>query len=275
MTAALTATWDPALARIVLTASGLNVATARTEILRWEAGEPPTIDRAAVVRGSDLGAATSGVAYDYEFAPGVANRYALYNYEADGSGIEVVSSDPQDTVPVLDGVWLKSIARPFLNRIVTVHDYSDVARPARGGVFEVIGRRDRVAVTEVRGSREFELTLKAATLAEVDEIETFLSFGDVVLLQPPAGSPVPGPMYAWVGDLTRSKGGRHTTELRFLTLPLTEVAAPDPAVVGYTVTWAGVVAAWASWDDVLDDPDVPTWADLSQYVSDPEDEIVG
>jgi len=273
MTATLTATWDPTLARVVLTAAGLNAATARTEILRWEAGEPPTTQRGTVVRGSDIGAATGGVVYDYEFAPGAANRYALYNYDALGGGLEVVGSDPQDTVPVLDGVWLKSIARPFLNRIVTVHDYSDVTRPARGAVFDVLGRRDRVAVTEVRGARELEITLKASTLAEVDELETFLSFGDVVLLQPPAGSHVPGPLYAWVGDVVRSKGGQHQLELRFLTLPLTEVAAPDPAVVGYTATIAGILAAFATCADVL--ATFATCQALLEWVSDPEDEIVG
>ena len=54
MTATLTATWDPTLARVVLTAAGLNAATARTEILRWEAGEPPTTQRGTVVRGGQL-----------------------------------------------------------------------------------------------------------------------------------------------------------------------------------------------------------------------------
>ena len=275
MPATLTAVYDPTLARITLTAAGLNAATARTEILRWEDGEPPTFERGTVVRGSDIGAATAGVVHDYEFAPGKANRYALYNYTVDGSGLEVVSSTPQDTTPTLGAVWLKSVARPFLNRTVTVTDFSDVSRPARGSVVDVLGRRLPVAVTEVRGSRQYELTVRAADAAEVGALALMLSFGDTLFVHVPADCPVPASGHFYVGDVSERRPPKHDSFARYFSLPLTEVDAPDASVVGYTITWAGVMAAWATWAAVLADPAVPTWLDLVEYVSAPSDEVVG
>jgi hypothetical protein len=275
MPATMTAAYDPVLSRITLTVSGLSASTARTEIYRWEDGEPPTLARGTIVRGSDIGAGTAGTVHDYEFADGVRNRYALYNFNALGGGLEVVPSTPQDTIPALDAVWLKSVARPFLNRTVTVTDFSDVARPSRGQVVDVLGRRLPVAVTEVRGSRQFELTLRAATAAEVDALATFFSFGDTVFLHVPADCPVPASGHFAVGDVTERRPPKHDSFARYFGLPLTEVDAPASSLVGYTVTWGGVTAAWASWAAVLADVDVPTWFDLVQYVSAPTDEVVG
>lgn len=247
--------------RVVGTALKLKVWTGSVEPGAW------TLEIADVVPAVSGGAGM-------RFARGTGNTNVNPVIRTDKFQAIQMDSYPSATVTAaLAAVWLKSIARPFLNRTVTVHDYSDITRPARGAVFEVIGRRDPVAVTEVRGSRRFDVTLRANTRTEVDELDRFLSFGDVVLLQPPAGSPVPGPLYAYVGDVTVSKGGQHQHELRFLTLPLTEVAAPDAAVVGYTATIAGIVAAFATCADVL--AAFATCQDLLEYVSAPEDEIVG
>jgi hypothetical protein len=78
-----------------------------------------------------------------------------------------------------------------------------------------------------------------------------------------------------MGEITAARVGRHDSPVRHYVIPLAECDAPDPSVVGYTITWLGVVNGWATWADVLADPDVPTWLDLLEYVSSPEDEIVG
>lgn len=266
---ALTATYDATLSRVVLAATGINATSVRTEIRRWENGEVTSDARADLVRGGDLGAVTTGTAYDYEFAPGVANVYQLRSYNVSGTLLDTMLAT--QVTPVLTATWLKSIYRPFLNRTVVVTAWSEVASAARGGVLQVMSRREPVAVTDLRGARTWSLELMAADDEEADAIELALSFGDVLLFQGPAGCPVPDG-YVWVGDTTRARRATYGTR-RYLTLPLTEVAAPDPSVVGYTVTWAGIVAAYATWTTL--GAAKATWLAVNQTVSTPTDEVVG
>jgi hypothetical protein len=267
-----TATYDPDLARVQIEASTWGATVAYATVIRYD---NPQLTNGVVVRGGARVPISTGQTLrldDYEFTDGELNTYRVRAYNA--SDVEVPTYSYTATItPVLDQVWLKSIARPFLNRPVEVFEYSDVALPGRGAVFEVLGRRLPVAVNEVRGSRRFEVTLLARTDEDVEDLELFLSYGDTVFLQPPADSPVPGPLYAQVGDVVRTKGGRHQMQRRYYNLPLTEVAAPDANVVGYTATWTGIVAAYATWSSLV--AAQPTWLDVSQYVSAPSDEVVG
>jgi hypothetical protein len=247
--------------RVVGTALKLKVWTGSTEPGPWTLEVTDTV-------------AAAGGGVGMRFARGTGNTNVSPVIRVDNLSAVQYSSSPTATVtPALDGVWLKNAARPYLNRIVRVHQYSAITRPARGGVLDVIGRRDPVAVTDVRGSRRFDLILRADTADEVEALELALSFGDPVYLQPPAGSPVPGPLYAFVGDVTTDKGGEHQLELRFLTLPLTEVETPDPSIVGATITWGGVAAAYATWSAVTSAK--ATWLALLETISDPGDEVVG
>ncbi len=183
--------------------------------------------------------------------------------------------------PIQSGVWLKFPLRPFLNREIELCNWGSENRASRGQVFQVLGRRLPVAVNEVRASREFGVIVKAVDFDEADAIELALSFGDTVYLQTPgtnvnecglARRNYPDSGYFFVGNLesTRVLDGVAT---KALTFDLTEVDGPDSAVEYSTVTWAGIVANFATWADVL--ATFPTWLDVQQYVSDPEDEIVG
>lgn len=182
------------------------------------------------------------------------------------SGVEAT------VVPALDRIRLVFPLRPYLSRDVTVTAWSDVTRPARGTVLEVLGRRAPVALTEVRGSRRFDLTVVTEDPAAADALELALSFGDVVLLQTPPGCVVPGPLYAFVGDAATARRTARGAR-RYLTLPLTEVAAPDPALAGSSITCLGVLGAYATCADLLAAFD--SVLSLLQSVSDPLDEVVG
>ena len=109
--------------------------------------------------------------------------------------------------PAIGGVWLKSIARPFLNRQVVVVDYSDVERPSRAGVFDVVGRSLPVSVSDVRGSRRWTLEVLANTLDAADDLDLLLASGDTLLVQVPAGSGVPAG-YVEVGDTRQRRTSR-------------------------------------------------------------------
>lgn len=173
--------------------------------------------------------------------------------------------------PNLTSAWIKNLFRPFLNRAVDVIDYTTVDQPARNSLFDVIGRSYPVAVTDVRGSRRVTLRVKVDTLADAEDLRLCLAAGDPVFVQVPADCPVPGSMYAVIGDLSISRTSARGVK-RYFELPLTEVAAPAADVAGSTITWQGVINAYATWQDVIDAE--ATWADLMEGIGSPSDVIV-
>ena len=182
----------------------------------------------------------------------------------------MTSQSSAPITPDLGTVWLKNLSRPYLNRPVTVTDWGDVEREARNGVFSIVGRTMPVAVTDLRLSRTVELVLTTPTLAEAEELDLCLASGDPILVHVPADCPIPG-MYAVVGNVAISRREPRSAR-RYLTLPLTEVAAPGPDVVGATNTWSSVLATYATWADLI--AANPTWQDLLDGVADPEDVVV-
>lgn len=268
---AVTPSYDDTLGRVQLAVTGFPAGTTELRVTRFNNA---SLTGGVTVRGTPLTGInatvdTARTIDDYEFSPGELNTYRVVAYDSSGA---VRGSVDSAITPTLATVWLKSIARPFLNRTVTVVDFSDVAMPARGGVLEVLDRRNPVAVTSVRGSRRYELTLSTATLDEAEALELALSFGDALLVHVPAACVIPASMYAFVGDVTVMRRGKHDTARRYFTLPLTQVDAPATVIVGYTVTWAGVQSTYATWAAVT--AAHSTWLSLTTYVSAPLAEVV-
>lgn len=172
----------------------------------------------------------------------------------------------------VNAVWLKSIGRPFLNRTVQVMQRPDttVDRPARAGIFDVVGRSFPIAVNTVRSSRRWTMYLQTVSDAEAEAVDLMLASGDVLLVQAPAGCDVETG-YVSVGDVTNT---RHPLrpQKRLWALPMTEVAPPGPDVTPSPGTWATVLATYATWADVL--AANATWADLLTLVGSPSEVIV-
>lgn len=183
---------------------------------------------------------------------------------------EYVTRDTSTITPALDGVWLKSLARPFLNRQVTVTDWSEITRPTRTGIFEVVGRTTPIAVSEVRGSRRWTLDVVTTTAAEASDMDLLLASGDLQFIHTPADCIVPGG-YVSVGDTSQARLGPRSVKNVF-SLPLTEVAAPGADVVGATITWQGLLNLYGSWSAVL--AAHATWASLLELIGSPSDVIV-
>lgn len=254
-------TYDATLSRVRITADGLGAATTAlversTNQITW-----------ATVRGGLALTVTTGAAQldDYEFTPGVVNYYR-FSY-TDGSPATQTGS----ITPTLDTVWLKNLARPFLNRAVTVTDWSDVEQASRNGIFDIVGRTMPVAVTDVRTSRRYTLTVMAATDDAAEDLRLCLAGGDTVLLHVPDDCPVPGSMYAVVGDLSIGRKSARAVR-RYLPLPLVECAAPGPDIVGATATWQTVLDNYATWADLL--AAFPTWQDVLDLIAEPAEVIV-
>ncbi|MBM0274138.1 hypothetical protein [Micromonospora tarensis] len=167
-------------------------------------------------------------------------------------------------------VWLKSVSRPFLNRAVTVLDYSDIERPARGGLFTVPGRTAPVAVTDVRSSRRWTLEVLTNDATAARDVDLLLASGDVLLVQAPAGTDVPAG-YVHVGD-TRQRRTSRLGPRRVFELPCTEVAAPTADVVGATATCQTVLNTYATCAALL--AAHPTCLSVMELIGDPTEVIV-
>lgn len=254
----LTATFDPILSRVRLSAdtlTGITNATFERSLnqIRWT----------TVRGGSSVSVASNAAALDdYEFVPGVTNYYRV---NAPSSSFYT-----DDIAPVQSGVWFKSITRPFLNRAVEIIDYSDITRPARNGVFEVVGRSYPIAVTDVRSSRRWSMQAMANTVVDADALELVFASGDPLFIQTDGLNDIPGG-YVVVEQMTRSRYGK-VSQRRFFDLPMVEVAAPGPEVVGATSTWETLLAEFGSWNAVL--AEFGTWYEVADHVADPSVVIV-
>lgn len=260
----LTLTYDATLSRVRISSSGL-LGTPVTATIERSTNQVTW----TTVRGGS-GAAVSGGAValdDYEFSSDVLNYYRVTAYDATPAQVDQQTAS---ITPALDGVWLKSLARAYLNRKVVVVDYSDVQRSSRSGVFEVVGRSLPVAVTELHGSRRWTLEVLAQTAGEAADLDLLISTGEVQFIHCPASSRVPGG-YVALGDASERRTAR-TSVRRVFSLPLTEVAAPGPDVVPAVGTWQTVLNTYATWADVL--AAHPTWADLLELVGSPADVVV-
>lgn len=183
---------------------------------------------------------------------------------------EYLNSQTATITPALDGIWLKSIAKPFLNRRVTVTDWSAPTRPARGGVFEVVGRSAPTAVNDVRGSKRFVLTVMTTDRADEDNLDIVLSPNDIMLIHTAATCAVPGG-YVTIGDSTDARNVRPSAR-RFWDLPCTVTNPPGQDVVGAISTCQTVLNTYATCADVL--VAHATCADLLTLVGSPSDVLV-
>lgn len=242
-----------------------------------------TVDRTTdqvtytVVRGASEVGITTGceleeVIDDYEFPVGQLITYRIRSFTFDGEA--AVTTTCQITVE-LDDVWFKSIGRPFLNRAVRcVANPSPITRRARNGIFPIVGRSYPVAVTDLRGSREVTAIVITKTTQERQDLDLLLASGDPIFVQTPLAHPLPT-MYAVIGDTSEERPVLNRlcdNDWRRWELPLTEVAAPGPDVVGSTSTWQTVVSTYATWADVM--AAHATWASVLELIGDGTEVIV-
>lgn len=258
--------YDPGLSRIRVdvaqAASGwpadATLAVERSiDLVRWE----------TVRGGVDLPADPAGLPVDdYEFASGEQNHYRVRVY-SDGA---LLATYTDALAAAVDELWLKFLPLAFLNTAVVGAKAGDVTRASRAGLFTVVGRPKPVAVSDARGPRTWELTLKTETKAEREHLDAALATGDVVFLQTPAGYPIPGGWYS-AGDTTEARKDM-PWDKRWWTLPLTETEAPGPDVLPVTYTWRALRRHYATWADVR--AAFTAWRQIRDTVADPGDAAV-
>lgn len=263
----LTATYDPVLSRIRLSATLLGATATRCVFWRTTNGFV-TYD---TVRGGWPVTVTGQNASldDYEFVPGVPCKYRVQSYT--NANLTAVATYDVTITQDLNVVWLKVPAAPFLNQPVTVGDRSPIRRRSRSGLFDIVGRTNPVMVGDVASSIGYDLELLTSTPGEERNLDYLFASGEVVFLQLPSTvEHFPGGYFS-VGDVSREPTLRRSAR-RIWSVPLTQVAAPDSSVVGSAYTISSMLAEYATVTAVM--AGNATISALLQRTGTPSDVIV-
>lgn len=234
-----------------------------------EIGEPST------TTGDD-----QGIVWDYQLVSSALSAVTARTFSVTGGAAAIsrgaaavfepnALTQSNSITPSLGGVaWIKSISRPFLNTAVEGFDTINVTRRPRQGVFDVVGRSYPVAVTDLRGSREFDLHVVARNETDRDRLDLVFASGDPVFLHVPPEWPIPS-LYAVIDTVSddRPVPGTH-----LFTLPMIQVAAPTADIVGATATYQTVVNNYATYTAVL--AAFATYQDILDEIAQPSDVVV-
>lgn len=203
------------------------------------------------------------IGYDYETGNGQATIYrARATYGVPGllvTGAWVQSTSVSWLTAGVD--WLKDLRSPAnsLQVILGQGSLAALNRARPRGVFGIVGRPDPVVISDIQHLATGEFTVITLEDDEALALEALLQ-ADVLLLQTRPGERF-GSRYLAIGDVTELRPGNAEEPSRVWLLPFTEVAAPaDYEVVIAGLTWADIVATYATWTLLL--AGRPTWGDL-------------
>lgn len=174
--------------------------------------------------------------------------------------------------PVQEGVWLKSITYPLFNRELECVDWQELERSSRTAFFDIKGRHEILGIADVGSSATFSLTFITYSKAENRALVALLTYGGLMLLQPPgdnedeecptaySGTPEG---YVMVGDSVQSRTV-YGKPMWLWTVEFTRVAPSDaaailPATITWTQlwdligpdgTWQTVWETWETWQEL-------------------------
>ena len=177
-----------------------------------------------------------------------------------------------DVTPTENELWLKSIAYPLFNQRLECVDWDEIAYDSRVGLFNVKARHEILAITDVGSSGSFGLTFVTRSAAANRGVLALLTFGGVMLLQPPgddesvecptAYSGIPeGYVVSTTAVKPHSVRGK---PIWAWTVAFTQVAASDVnGIIPTTITWEmlwALIGDGGTWDDVW--AEWLTWQEL-------------
>jgi hypothetical protein len=203
----------------------------------------------------------SGTAYEQWFGP------------MEAQSIPISIADIVSLTPLQDGVFLKSIVFPSLNRQLECVDWDELTRDARTAFFDIKGRHEILGIADVGSSATFALTFITYSKAENRAVVALLTYGSVMLLQPPgddedaecptAFSGIPEGYVMANGNYTQSRTV-YGKPMWLWTVTFTRVAPADTTsivptsitwaqlwqMIGQDGTWEDAWALWSTWQEV-------------------------
>lgn len=235
----------------------------------WEQGSAEPANWTHTVTDTDI------VAGNRIFARGFKGATAPYRQYFGPIEVNTVPQTAADTVaitPIQDGVWLKSIAYPLFNKQLECVDWQELERTSRTAFFDIKGRHEILGIADVGSSATFSLTFITYSKAENRALVALLTYGGLMLLQPPgddedeecptAYSGIPDG-YVMVGDSVQSRTV-YGKPMWLWTVQFTRVAPSDAAnilpttitwsqlwdIIGPDGTWETVWATWSTWQEL-------------------------
>lgn len=208
-----------------------------------------------LIRGRKL----SGAAYTQQFGP------------IEVRAIPDLVGASASITPVQSEVWLKSVAYPLFNTEIECTDWDAITRNSRAGLYDIKGRHEILAVTDVGSSGTFNLTFVSRSEAANAAILGLLTYGGVLLLQPPgdtdeectidysgipygyvvpSGSTQPHSLRGqplWVWEVAFTQVAEMDTEG---ILPTTITWLMLWAILGSGGTWEDLWALWSTWEEL-------------------------
>lgn len=174
--------------------------------------------------------------------------------------------------PVEARTMLKSVTYPSLNQPIDCEDWDALTRNSRAGFFNIKGRHEILAITDVGSSATFNLTFVTRSEDENRGIKALLTYGGVLLLQPPGdtdddchfGTYSGTPSGYVVPSGSVQAHSVHGQPIWLWTVAFTKVAAADVAnIIPTTITWQqlwDIIGPEGTWETVW--ATWPTWQDL-------------
>lgn len=223
------------------------------------------------VRGADSLDVVSDIypVTDYESPLGTLVNYRLKLYTAGVLSATVDSGSTSITLANLGSqtsgkwFWIKNVPNPSLSRNVVISDFSEAGyRPTILGEYKVLGRRNPVVFTDVWGAKQGDFSVLAAKISgtyttDPVVLEGLLTTGDVLLFQSAINNHQIRDMYFVVNNLGRTQYDRpyygRSNDYTF-DVAYQEVDQPSTA---------GLNAGYGIWEDLRDDPDYATYADVT------------
>ena len=174
-------------------------------------------------------------------------------------------------IPVQTEVWLKSVAYPLFNWEIECTDWDALTYDSRVGLYDIKGRHEILAITDVGSSGSFGLTFVTRSAVANRSVLALLTYGGVLLLQPPGDVDEDCPTtYEGIPDgyvVPTTSVRPHSMRgqpLWVWQVSFTQVAAMDTAdILPTTITWQmlwALIGDGGTWEDVWEQWD--TWQEL-------------
>lgn len=211
---------------------------------------PPDNPAAQVVPGYDWEDASGDATITWSGTPN--NSMSIFNAPSVIRAWTTVDLGvPDTTIIKSEPVMLSDPISAQLSQWFTLISIGDLTNPARNNEFDVLGRRDRIVTSQLRGWETGQLTLLTYTRAQEQQAERMFGMGRILLLRNPNPDYPENAWYLSVGDVARARLGRdHRRPERLWTVPFTRVQRPVGLIeAAVSTTWLDVRES-GTWDQV-------------------------